>query len=59
MILSAQQLAYFHQFGFLCARQLFTPTETAVITEGFERTMAECGPAKPSLQRRSCVLGPI
>jgi hypothetical protein len=59
MPLSPAQIAYFHRFGFLIVRKLFTQAEIAGITNAFERTMQQCGPARPSAKMRSAVLGPI
>lgn len=46
MQLTAQQLNYFHTFGFLVFRELFGPEDVAWITDEFEKVMQTYGGGK-------------
>ena len=46
MTLSQEQLNFFDTFGYLLARQLFSPDETEKIIEGFEWSIQNCGAGK-------------
>ncbi len=59
MKLLPHHVAFFHQFGYLVVRQLFTTAEMQAIIGNFERTLAEFGPPGASARSDRLVLGPI
>ena len=60
MILSKEQLNFFDTFGYLLVRQLFSPTETEKIIEGFEWSIQKCrGGGNHDGSSRTMIGGPI
>ena len=46
MKLTQQQLNFFHTFGYLACRAVFSPSEIAWITDEFEHSIQEVGGGK-------------
>ncbi len=60
MRLSISQCQHFNSFGFLALPKLFSPTEIAAITDGFERSIQKFGGGKThDGSRRTMFGGPI
>lgn len=60
MELTVQQKKFFTDFGYLCVRQVFNPSEVAWICDEFEQTITAAGEGKShDGSKRTCFGGPI